>query len=72
MYLLMINGHICIIQNKCFNDVIFFNTIVLLLKADILMNLNVLNAWYNGIDNTIYAASCANICWTLKKMFPMF
>jgi hypothetical protein len=32
------------------------------------MNLNVLNAWYNGIDNTIYAASCADICWTLKKI----
>jgi hypothetical protein len=26
------------------------------------MNLNVLDAWYNGIDNTIYATNCADIC----------
>jgi hypothetical protein len=41
-------------------------------NVHILMSLNVLDAWYNGIDNTIYAVSCANTCWTLKKHFPSF
>jgi hypothetical protein len=36
------------------------------------MNLDVLSAWYNFIDNTIYAANCANVCWTLRKTFPIF
>jgi hypothetical protein len=31
-------------------------------NGDVLMNLNVLDAWYSGINNTIYVASCAIIC----------
>jgi hypothetical protein len=38
------------------------NPISTLENGDVLMNLNVLDAWYNGINNTIYVASCANIC----------
>jgi hypothetical protein len=36
------------------------------------MNLNVLNTCYNGIDNTIYVINCVDICWTLRKTFPIF
>jgi hypothetical protein len=28
----------------------------------VLINLNVLNAWYNGIDNIMHASNCVNIC----------
>jgi hypothetical protein len=27
----------------------------------VLMNLNVVDAWYNGINNTTYAINCADI-----------
>ncbi len=36
------------------------------------MNLNALNAWYNGIDDTIYATSRVDICGALRKAFPIF
>jgi hypothetical protein len=36
------------------------------------MNLKKLDAWYNNINNTIYAASYVDICWTLRKTFPIF
>jgi hypothetical protein len=50
----------------------FFNTNAYSCNGDVLTNLNVLNAWHNGIDNTIYVASRANICWALRKAFPIF
>jgi hypothetical protein len=36
------------------------------------VNVNILDAWYNGINNTICAANCANISWTLRKTLPIF
>jgi hypothetical protein len=64
MYLSIIDEHIKSIESKrsVFNDVTFFNTNAHSYNGDVLMNLDVLNAWYNFIDNTIYAASCANVC----------
>ncbi len=64
MYLSMIDEHIIFVESKgnVFNDVTFFNTIACSCNGDVLMNLNVLDAWYNGIDNTIYVAICINIC----------
>jgi hypothetical protein len=74
MYLSMIDWHIIFVESKgsVFNDATFFNTNARSCNGDILMNLNVLDAWYYGIDNTIYATSDVNICWTLKKTFPIF
>jgi hypothetical protein len=40
----------------------FFNINAHSCNGDVLMNLNVLDAWYDGIDNTIYVASCVHIC----------
>jgi len=59
----MIDKHI-IIKSKgsVFNDATFLNTNACFCNGDILMNLNVLDAWYNGIHNTIYAVNCADIC----------
>jgi hypothetical protein len=38
-----------------------------------LINLDVdLNAGYSGIDNIMYVVYCVDICWTLRKMFPIF
>ncbi len=64
MYLSMIDGHIIFVESKgnVFNDATFFNTNACSCNGDVLMNLNVLDAWYNGVDNTIYAASCVDIC----------
>jgi hypothetical protein len=64
MYLSMIDGHIIFVESKIsvFNDATFFNTNARSCNGDVLMNLNVLDEWYNGMDNTIYVASCANIC----------
>jgi hypothetical protein len=64
MYLSMIDGHILFVEAKgsVFNDATFLNTNACSCNGDVLMNLNVLDAWYNGIDNTIYVASCVNIC----------
>jgi hypothetical protein len=60
----MIDGHILFVEAKrsVFNDATFFNTNACSCNQDVLMNFNVLDAWYNGIDNTIYVASCVNIC----------
>jgi hypothetical protein len=64
MYLSMIDIHIIFVQCKgsVFNDVTFLNTNAHSCNGDVLMNLNVLHAWYNGIGNTIYTTSCADIC----------
>jgi hypothetical protein len=59
----MINGHIISIESK--GSVLiyatFFNINACCGNGDVLMNLNVLNAWYNGINNIIYVANCADI-----------
>jgi hypothetical protein len=64
MYLSMIEGHIIFVESKgnIFNDATFFNTNAHSCHGYVLMNLNVLDAWYNGIDNTTYAINCASIC----------
>jgi hypothetical protein len=54
--------NICKVQKKCFLWCKIFNTNARSCNGDVLMNLNVLDAWYNGIDNTIYVGSCVNIC----------
>jgi len=60
------------LEGNFFNDLTSFNTNARSCKGNVLINLNVLNAWYNGIDNTMYVASFANICWTLRNVFPIF
>jgi len=37
-------------KGNVFNDAIFFNTNAHSCHGDVLMNLNVLDTWYNGID----------------------
>jgi hypothetical protein len=63
MYLLMIEGHIISIklEGNVFNDSTQFNTNAHFCNGNVLINLNVLDTWYSGIDNTMYAVSCANI-----------
>ncbi len=63
MYLSMVDEHIISIVSKrnVFNDATFFNTNACSCSGDVLMNSNVLHAWYNGINHTIDGASCANI-----------
>jgi hypothetical protein len=74
MYLSMIDGHIIFVEleGSAFNDFTSFNANAHSCDGDVLINLNVLVTWYSGIDNTMYVASCANICRTLQKMFPIF
>jgi len=64
MYLSITNKHIIYVESKgnVFNDSTFFNTNAHSCNGDVLMSLNVVDAWYNGIENTIYAISCVNIC----------
>jgi hypothetical protein len=31
-----------------------------------------IDAWYSGINNIMYVANCVDICWALKKVFPIF
>jgi len=64
MYLSMIDGHIIFVKYKgnVLNDATLLNKNACSCNGDVLMNLNVLDAWYNGIDNTIYVVSCADIC----------
>jgi hypothetical protein len=59
----MMEGHIIFEESKgnVFNNFTFFNTNARSCNGDVLTNLNILNAWYNGIDNTIYVTSCADI-----------
>jgi hypothetical protein len=70
----MNNIHIIFVESKgsVFNDATFFNTNACSFNGDVLMHLNALNAWYNGIDNKIYAINCAVICQTLRKAFLVF
>ncbi len=53
MYLLMIDGHIIFVESKgsVFNDATFFNTNPHSCNEDVLMNLNVIGAWYNDIKH---------------------
>jgi hypothetical protein len=64
MYLSMIDGHIIFVklEGKFFNDLTSFNTNACSCNRDVLINLNVLDAWYGGIDNTMYVANCIDIC----------
>jgi len=64
MYLSMIDEHIIFVKSKgnVFIDATFFNKNACSCNENLLMNLNVLDAWYNGIDNTIYVVSCVDIC----------
>ncbi len=64
MYLSMIDKCIIYVESKrsVFNDATIFNTNAHSCNGDVLMNLNVLDTWYNGIDNTIYVTSYADIC----------
>ncbi len=63
-YLSMMEGHIIFVEFKgsVFKNYTFFNTNACSCNGDVLMNLNILNAWYNGTDNNIYVTSCADIC----------
>ncbi len=74
MYLSMIDGHIIFVEleGSAFNDFTSFNANAHSCNGDVLINLNVLVAWYSGIDNTMYKASCANICKHCKKCSPFF
>jgi len=60
----MTNGQIIYVESKgnVFSDATIFNTNAHSCNGDVLMNLNVVDAWYNGIENIIYAISCVNIC----------
>jgi hypothetical protein len=53
MYLSMIDEHIIFVKSKgrVFNDATFFNTNAHSCNGHVLMNLNVVDAWYNGINN---------------------
>ncbi len=64
MYLSMIDKHLISIEleGNFFNDLTSFNTNAHSCNGDVLINLNVLDAWYSGIDNTIYVTNCVNIC----------
>ncbi len=74
MYLSLIDIQIIFVklEGNAFNDLTSFNTNAHSCNGDVLINLNVLDAWYSGIDNTIYVTNCVNICWALKVMFPIF
>jgi hypothetical protein len=64
MYLLKMDEHIKFVDSKGndFNDLTFPNTNAHSWNADVLINLNVLDSWYNGIDNIMYAISYVDIC----------
>jgi hypothetical protein len=64
MYLSMIDGHIIFVESNgsVFIDATFFYTNACSCNGDVLMNLNILDAWHNGIDNTIYVVNCVDIC----------
>jgi hypothetical protein len=63
MYLLIIEGHMISIdlEGSVFNDLTQFNTNAHFFNGNVLINLNVLDAWYSGIVSIMYATSCANI-----------
>jgi hypothetical protein len=60
----MIDGHIIFVklEGNAFNDLTSFKTNAHSCNGDVLINLNVIDAWYSGIDNTMYVASCVDIC----------
>ncbi len=64
MYLSMIDGHTIFVEleGKIFNDLTSFNTNARSCSGDVLININVLDAWYRGIDNIMYVANCVDIC----------
>jgi hypothetical protein len=64
MYLSMIDRQMISTESKrsVFNDATFFDKNAYSCNGDVLMNLNVLDAWYNGVDNKIHVASCVDIC----------
>jgi hypothetical protein len=64
MYLSMIDGHIIFVglEGNAFNDLRSFNTNAHSCNGDVLINLNVIDAWHSGIDNTMYVANCVDIC----------
>jgi hypothetical protein len=55
MYLLMIDIYIIFVESKgsVFNDATFFITNAHSCNEDVSMNLNVIYAWYNGIQHNI-------------------
>ncbi len=75
MYLLRIDGHLIFIEleGSALNDLRSFNINAHSCNGDVLMNSNVdLNALYSGINNIMYVVYCVDICWTLRKLFPIF
>ncbi len=74
MYLLGIDKHIIYVEleGNFFNGLTSFNTNAHSCNGDVLINLNVIDAWYSGIKNIMYVTNCANICWALKVVFSIF
>jgi hypothetical protein len=59
-------------KNNAFNALTLFNINVCSCNEHVLMNLNVLSAWYNEILNNItYATSFTNICLSSIKIFAI-
>ena len=63
-YLLIYDLHITSVESRLnsFKDFIFFKINVCSCGGEVLINLNDLDAWYNGINITTYTTSCADIC----------
>jgi hypothetical protein len=63
-YVSMIDEHIIFVEleSNAFNDLTSFNTNAHFCNGDVLINLNVIDAWYSGINNIMYVASCVDIC----------
>jgi hypothetical protein len=55
MYLSITDGHIIFVEleGNAFNDLTSFNTNAHSCNGDVLIKLNVIDAWYSGIDNTM-------------------
>ncbi len=64
MYLSMIDGHTIFVQleGNFSNVLTSFNTNAHFCNGDVLINLNVLDVWYSGINNIMYATNCVDIC----------
>jgi hypothetical protein len=62
--LINVDGHTIFVEleGNFFNDLTSFNTNARYCNEDVLINLNVLDAWYSGIDNIMYVANCVDIC----------
>jgi hypothetical protein len=74
MYLSMIDKHLISIEleGNFFNDLTSFNTNAHSYNGNVLITLNVLDAWYSGIDNTMYVTNCVNICLSIESCVPHF